>query len=79
MNNKDLIQINDSEGNVLDFEIVSIYQIENSDYNYIIYRSLDEQDYYIAKYKGSNIVDLDTNLNEKELEIGNKILEGVLK
>lgn len=79
METKDLVYIEDSEGNYLGFEIVTIYSVGNSKYNYIIYRNSEEKDYYIAKYMGDEISELDTNLTEEEIKVGRVILKGVIK
>lgn len=55
-------------------EVVSIYTLPNSSYNYIIYKSLKEREYYIAKYKGENITDLNTDLTEEELKCANDFI-----
>ena len=75
----DFIYIEDEKGKQITFEVVTIFNIEDSEHNYIIYRSLDKEKYYIAKYLGENVVDLDTNLSDKELRIGNTILEQIIK
>lgn len=79
MKEKDIIYIKNTYGQKIPFEAVTVYNLEKSKYNYIIYRDLEQKDYYIAKYLGDDIADLDTNLTEEELDIGNKILKGVLK
>lgn len=75
---KDIIYIKKDNGELAIFEGVTLFKIDNSDYNYIIYRNIEQTDYYIAKYKGEKIVDLDTELTEKEIKIGEKILEGIM-
>lgn len=58
-------------------EIVVIFNLEDYDFNYIIYKELDNSHTYIAKYKGKDIVNLDRNLSEEELRLANIIYEGV--
>lgn len=78
LEDKDIIYIKKDNGEIARFEGVTIFDLDDSDYNYIIYRNLEKTDYYIAKYKGEEIVNLDTDLTEEELRIGEKILEGVM-
>jgi len=74
---KDYIDVYTDNG-VEKMEVVLIFNLEGYKYNYIIYRTLDNEHYYIGKYIGENIVDLDTNLSENEMLLAEKILEGVL-
>ena len=75
----DIFEIKDNNGNILKFEAVTKFNIRDSKYSYLIYRSLDKVEYYIAKYTGENIAKLDTNLTDFELKVGNEILETLLK
>lgn len=60
-------------------EVVTTFKLEGYNYNYIIYRELDKSHYYVAKYKGENIVNLNTDLSNSELILCNKVLKEVLK
>lgn len=59
-------------------EVVSIFKLEGYNFKYLIYRTIDKKHYYVARYTGNGIVDLDTNLSEAELKLCNKMLEGVM-
>lgn len=76
---KDYIDIYNKNGTVEKMEAVTIFKLEEYEYNYIIYRTLDKKHYYIAKYKGEEIVDLSTDLNEHEMKLANKILESIIE
>ena len=70
----DYIFITKSDNTVEKMEAVTIFNISNSDYNYIIYKSLKTGDYYAGKYLGDDISDLDTNLeDEKYLKGSDKL------
>lgn len=75
---KDYIDVYNDNGNKEQMEVVCTFNLEGYDYNYIIYKTLDSSHYYIGKYKGDSIVNLETNLSEKEFTLAEKILEGVL-
>lgn len=74
---KDYIEIFDSEGNPKKMEVVSIYKLKESKYNYMIYKELDDSKYYVAKYSGEGIVDLITELRESEIELANSLIEAM--
>lgn len=74
---KDLVEITDINGNKRKVEIITIFQLDGYDYNYIIYREIDGSHNYLAKYKGDKIQKLDTNLSEQEIKLSNIIYEGV--
>lgn len=76
---KDYIDVINDSGNTIKMEVVTIFKLNSYDFNYIIYKEIDDSHYYIGKYKGNDIVNLDTNLSSKELELANFILEGVIK
>ena len=76
---KDYIDIYDENDNKRQMEVVTTFKLDEFDFNYIIYRELDKSHYYIAKYKGNNIVNLNTDLSNKELILCNKIFKEVLK
>ena len=60
-------------------EVVTTFKLDEYDFNYIIYRELDMSHYYIAKYKGDNIVNLNTDLSNNELLLANKVFKEVIK
>jgi hypothetical protein len=72
----DYITITKDNGQKVIMEVVSIFNRSNSDYNYIIYKS--NNDYYTAKYKGKDIVDLDTDLDEEEIKYANGIFRAIV-
>lgn len=74
---KDYIYIYDSNNNKLKMEVVLKFNIDGYKSNYIIYR--DNKDYFVAKYIGDNIVDLDTDLSETEIKFCKKMLERFMK
>lgn len=76
---KDYIEIENIDGTKEKMEIVSTFKLEGYEYNYIIYKTLDNTHYYIAKYKGENKVDLNTDLSEEELKLANILLKSIIK
>ncbi len=70
----DIITIFDNDNNQVNMEVVLTYKFNMI--NYIIYRSLDKCDYFIAKYLDDG--SLDTELNDEEIEYGQEVLRGVL-
>lgn len=76
---KDYIEVFDEKNEVKRMEIVTIFKVENYDYNYIIYAELDKSNYYLAKYKGDNIKELLSDFDAKEFEIANEIFKGVVR
>ena len=76
---KSYIDIYDSNRNILKMEVVLKFNLDGYNDNYLIYKELNEDKYYIAKYNGENIVNLNTNLSINEIKLSEKILEGVLK
>lgn len=75
---KDFIDVYDEDGKVEKMELVLKFNLKGYSWNYIIYRDLEEKNYYIAKYNGENMVDLDTNLSDKELELAELIFKKVV-
>ncbi len=74
---KDYIYIYDDNNNKLKMEVVLKFNIDGYKYNYIIYK--DEKDYFVAKYVGGNIVDLNTDLSKREIKFCEKMLERFIK
>ncbi len=75
----DIVVVSNKNGEKEKMEVVTIFDIPNYEFHYIIYRSLDGKDYYVAKYSGENVVNLITDLDSTELEYANGILRSVLK
>ena len=73
---KDYIEIIDDEGHEETFELVSTFNIEGYSSNYVIYKNVDTDKLYLAKYNGMNISDLDTDLSDEERALAIKIFEG---
>ena len=76
---KDYIEITDQFNNKRTVEVVTTFKLKQYNSNYIIYKELDIDSYFIAKYQGEDVVDLDTNLTQEELSLIEKIFEGVLQ
>lgn len=74
---KDLITITDKFGVSRQVELITKFNLNGYDYNYIIYRELDKSHNYIAKYQGEEIVSLDTNISEEELKLAEIVFQGV--
>lgn len=75
---KDYIEVYDESNQVKKMEVVTIFRLDGYDFNYIIYKEIDNSHYYIAKYVGEEIVDLDTNLSEGELKLANAVFKEVV-
>ena len=74
---KDLIEITDKTGKKRQVELVATFNLENYEYNYIIYRELDRSHNFVARYMGEDIAYLDSNLSQEELELSKIVFEGV--
>ena len=70
---KDYIDIYDANGNVTTMELV--FGFECNKIHYIVYKPLDGEDLYAAKYIKSINEDFDSNLTSEELDVCNKIYE----
>lgn len=73
MQDKDYIEIYDKNGNVKEMELV--FEFQNNNINYIIYKSPDNNELFAAKYQKSIDEDFDSNLSEEELKLCNKVFE----
>ncbi len=71
------IYIYDDENNKIEMEVVTIFKFANNIFNYVIYSDKNRDNYYVAKYI-YEIDELITEFTEKELELCNTILEGVI-
>lgn len=75
---RDLFSVKLLDGTERKMEIVSIFNIDDSEYNYIIYSELDRSHYYFAKYLGEDIVDLIVDVDEKESAAAVEVMNGVV-
>ena len=73
MNNKDYIEIQDAEGNVSTMELV--FEFEYQTVNYIIYKELNKNILYAAKYYNDIEQDFCSNMTKEELEMCQKVFE----
>ena len=76
MNEKSLIDIYDSKGNIITMELVLSFRMNNI--NYIVYKELDNDKMYAAKFIKNINEDFDSNLSPGELEMVNKIYKEML-
>lgn len=76
---RDYINVYDDNDNLIKMEVVLIFKLDGYKYNYIAYKEIDGDNIYISRYLGKNIVSLDNNLSDKEFELSQKILEGVMR
>lgn len=74
----DYVYITKENGSIEKMEVVTLFNLSNSDYNYIIYRSLGENDCYVGKYIGEDISDLITDLNNEELEYAKGVFDALV-
>ena len=74
----DIIEITKKDGTVEKMEVVSIYMRSDKPYNYIIYRSLETNQYYTGKYIGEKLVKLDTNLDKEEMEYAHGVFNALV-
>ncbi|MBQ6687205.1 MAG: DUF1292 domain-containing protein [Bacilli bacterium] len=70
---KSLINIYDADGNKTLMEL--ILSFTSNGYNYIVYKDLNNNKMYAAKFKKSISEDFDANLSAEELEMVNRIYE----
>ena len=73
---KSLIDIYDSNGNIITMEL--LLQFNHNTINYIVYKDLDGNKMYAAKYIKSIDEDFNTYLTKEELELVNKVYEGLV-
>ena len=78
MNDIDLFWVTDDNGQKTQMEAVAIYSMEVTGYNYIIYRNIEQTDYYIAKFKDDDIENMITELDDKEYSYANIVLNEVM-
>lgn len=73
----DYIYVYDEFNNKKKMEIVGIFNIDDFDYNYFIYKESDNSRFYLAKYK-DDFNDFSTEISDKEFSICNTIFKGVI-
>lgn len=71
MNEKSLIDIYDFKGNIITMELVLSFKINNI--NYIVYKELNNNNMYAAKFIKNINEDFDSNLSSGELEMVNRV------
>lgn len=76
MDNKSLIDIYDSNGNVITMEVIFSFKI--IDINYIVYKELYSDKMYAAKFINDINEDFDSDLSPQELELVNNMYKEVL-
>ena len=72
---KDLIEIKNKDNKLETKELVATYTLNNL-YNYLIYKDLNADNFYVARYEGEDVVDLITNLSEEEINLAKILIEG---
>ena len=65
----DYIEIIDDDGNEATYELVSTFKLDGYSKNYVVYKSVDSDKYYLAKYDESSMSLLDTNLSDEEINL----------
>lgn len=76
--NKDYITITKEDGSKEKMEVVSTFNLEENQKDYIIYKSIGtEEHYYAASYDENS--NLNANLSDGEKEKLNKILDDIIK
>ena len=73
---KDYIEIIDDDGKEETYELVSTFNIEGYSSNYVVYKNIDSDKYYLAKYNGMNMSELDTDLSDEEIKLARALFEG---
>lgn len=75
---KDIFNIYGQNGRIYQMQAITIYSIEKTGYNYIIYKELKKEKYYVAKFKGETTVELNTQLDKRETEYANTVLNKII-
>ena len=78
MEEKDLFWVTDDKGNELQMEAVVMYSIKLTGFNYIIYRDLEQLNYYVAKFTDDDVKTMITDLDEKEYSYAQIVLNEVM-
>ncbi|MDE5630340.1 MAG: hypothetical protein K2I70_01945 [Bacilli bacterium] len=75
---RDYITITKKDGSKEQMEVVSTFTLEENQKDYIIYKSIgDDEHYYAASYDENS--NLNTDLSDSEKEKLNKILDDIIK
>lgn len=73
----DYIKVTKDNGEEELMEVVTIFNKSDSNYNYIIYKSKNNE-YYTGKYTGNDIVDLSVDLDKEEIEYAHGIFKALV-
>lgn len=73
MIDNNLFEIYDSKGKILKMELV--FSFEFNGIKYIIYKEINSEQLYAAKFIKNINEDFDSNLTKEELEMCNKVYE----
>ena len=76
---KEIFEIYDKNNKIIKMEAIAIYSMEETGFNYIIYKDLYNKNYFVARFKGDSVVDLDVSLNNKEMNFAQSVLEKVVE
>ena len=74
----DYVTITKEDGSIEDMEVVTVFNMTSSNYNYIIYRSLITGEYFTGKYIGNFIEEINTDLTKEEVEYANGIFKALV-
>jgi hypothetical protein len=74
----DYIYITKDDNTIEKMEAVTVFNVSNSNYNYIIYKSLITGDYFAGKYLGNDLSDLDTDLESFEIELVSGVFDSLV-
>ena len=74
----DFIEIYDENDNKKKMEVVCTFRLKGYNYNYMIYKEIDNSHYYLGKYSDDNF-NLSTDFDENELKEANKVFTEVNK
>ena len=78
MNEADLFWVSDNKGHKEQMEAVTIYSMDVTGFNYIIYRNINHTNYYVAKFKKDDISTMITDLDYKEYSYACIVLREVM-
>lgn len=77
--NKDFITVIKSDGSSEQMEVVLTFKLEETSKNCIIYKSINNQNYYAASYdEDTEYSNLNTNFSDKEKEYLNEIFKELI-
>ena len=75
---KDYIEVYDEQGKIEIMESVCTFKLKDYNSNYIIYCELDKSHYYLGKYDGEEIANLNTDFTEDEFNQAFKIFKEIV-